>query len=505
MPMTASKSIRRLIRDWSAAILGLAAIAAAAGYFGARERGVKGYRLTLTAGSPVGVRHQIAARLAAVARGSRLGIDLVPTAGSDEAIDRVEAGAVDLALIQGGMRQRGRSHVRQVATLYVEPMHLLVRGPLRDSVTHSLAGLKGKRLNLGELGSGTHALALDVLAFAGLRPDSAGKPGDYVATTLSYADLEGADRPEALPDAIFMVSTLPSKVARHLVDRHGYRLVPLPFAEALALDGLLWGAGSSGPDRVDRLHVEEAAIPAYTYGINPGEPAERVRTLGTRLLMVAHERVDPGAIGPLIDAVYGSRFAQVAKPPLAAGLLELPPEFPPHRGMVAYLERTKPLIAGDMIDLLEKELSIAGVALGGAFCLLQWGKRWYRRRRDRGIEAYLLRAMDIEGRALRLESAAAPGLGDLLRLQADLSALKGETLRRFADGELDGEELLTGFLLYVNDARDYLNRLILHERDNLEDQAQVQGRPASEAWIDALRNSGGAPAGSDPDADGLGV
>ena len=503
--MPASKSIRRLVRDWSAAILGLAALAAAAGYFGAREWGLKRHRLTLTAGSPLGVRHQIAGRLAAEARGSRIGMTLVPTAGSDEAIDRVEAGAIDLALVQGGMRQRGRSHVRQVATLYVEPMHLLVKGPLRDAVTHGLAGLKGKVVNLGEVGSGTHALALDVLAFAGLRPGPGGTGGDYVAATLSYAELEATTRTEILPDAIFLVSTLPSRVARHLVDRHGYRLVPLPFAEALALDGLLWGDGASARDRVDRLHVEEAAIPAFTYGINPGEPAERVRTLGTRLLMVANERVDPGAIGPLIDAVYGSRFAQYARPPLAPALLELPMEFPPHRGTVAYLERTKPLIAGDMIDLLEKELSIAAVALGGAFCLLQWAKRWYRRRRDRGLEAYLLRAMEIEGRALRLESAAAPGLGDLLRLQAELSGLKVETLRKFADGEVDGEELLTGFLLYVNDARDYLNRLILHERDHLEDQAQVQGRPASEAWIDALNASGGAPAGADGDPDGLGV
>ena len=106
---------------------------------------------------------------------------------------------------------------------------------------------------------------------------------------------------------------------------------------------------------------------------------------------------------------------------------------------------------------------------------------------------------------MRLESAAAPGLADLLGLQAELSGLKVETLRKFADGEVDGEELLTGFLLYVNDARDYLNRLILHERDNLEDQAQVQGRPASEAWIEALNASGGAPADADGDADGLGV
>ena len=499
--MPPRKSIRRLIRDWSPALLGLAALAIIAGYFGSRDWKLGTYRLKLTAGSSLGVRHQIAERLAAEAAGGRVRVEVVPTAGSDEAIDRVESGAIDVALVQGGMRQRGRTHVRQVATLYVEPLHLLVKAPLRDEVARNLAALKGRSVNLGEVGSGTHALAVDVLAFAGLRPVRGREAGDYRPWTLSYVELERAGRAEELPDAIFMVSTLPSRVARHLVDRHGYRLVPLPFAEALALDGLLWGAGDGPSSRVDRHHVEEAAIPAFTYGINPGEPAERIRTLGLRLILVAHERAAPGAIAPLIEAAYGPRFARVARPPLTTALLDLPTEFPPHRAMVDYLGRNKPLIAGDMIDLLEKELSIAGVALGGAFCLLQWLKRWYRRRRDRGLEAYLLRAMEIEGRALRLESAAAPGLGELLGLQAELSGLKGETLRKFAEGEVDGEELLTGFLLYVNDARDYLNRLILHERDNLEALAQVQGRPASEAWIDALRASGGAPA----DTDGLGV
>ena len=35
---------------------------------------------------------------------------------------------------------------------------------------------------------------------------------------------------------------------------------------------------------------------------------------------------------------------------------------------------------------------------------------------------------------------------------------------------------MSGFISHVNDARNYLNRLILHERDNLEDQAVKERR-----------------------------
>jgi hypothetical protein len=73
-----------------------------------------------------------------------------------------------------------------------------------------------------------------------------------------------------------------------------------------------------------------------------------------------------------------------------------------------------------------------------------------------------------------------------LRLQEDLSRIKGEALERFADGEIDGEELMSGFLAHASDARDFLMRLILHRRDDLEDHARAQRRPAEALWKEAV-------------------
>jgi hypothetical protein len=47
-------------------------------------------------------------------------------------------------------------------------------------------------------------------------------------------------------------------------------------------------------------------------------------------------------------------------------------------------------------------------------------------------------------------------------------------------------ELMSGFLAHASDARDFLMRLILHQRDNLEDQARAQHRPAEVLWNEAV-------------------
>ncbi len=44
---------------------------------------------------------------------------------------------------------------------------------------------------------------------------------------------------------------------------------------------------------------------------------------------------------------------------------------------------------------------------------------------------------------------------------------------------------MSGFLTHVGDARDFLVRLILHVRENVEQEARVQGRPAGVIWAEA--------------------
>ncbi len=445
-------------------------------------------RLTISAGRPQGSRHSMAESLAAEAVRYRVVLKLVETAGSEQALDRVNSRSIDLALVQGGLGVGDRPNVRQVAALHVEPLHLLVKKELAEGVGRSLEALRGKSVNLGEVGSGTHALASDVMRFAGMGADA-----DFHASTLSYDELEHIRDRNALPDALFMVSLLPSRVAKKLVGRHGLRLVALPFGEAYSIDGGTDETAGEATSGVARDHVIEATIPAFTYGVRPAVPPEPVRTLGTRLLLVAHKDVDPEAVSRVLEATFRTPFSQLAHPPLTDTLLESAPEMPLHGGTLLYQERSKPLITGDIIDAIEKELSIAGAVLTAAFFLWQWLRSRYRRLRESGFEHYILKVGEIESRSLALELVARLDLRELLELQSELGRIKSEAIAKFADGELEGEDLMTGFLAHASDARDHLTRLILHERDNLEGQARDENREAAALWMETV----GPPASPD--------
>jgi hypothetical protein len=275
--------------------------------------------------------------------------------------------------------------------------------------------------------------------------------------------------------------------------------VSLPFCEAFVLGALERDQTQrhptgDRPSRIDRRHVYDATIPAFTYEMEPGVPPEAIHTLGTQLLVVARIDTAAGAIRRLLEVIFNSPFAQVLQPPLDAKQLESPPELPWHDSTTEFVRRNSPLIAGDVIDLVEKEVSILGVLAGGLFCLTQWMRRRFRRRRERSFEAYILRVAQVERRALDLSRAPALDLAALLLLQDDLARIKGEAIERFASGELEGEELMSGFLVHASDARDFLMRLILHERDNLEDHARAQHRPAEVLWNEAVgEGSSGGP------------
>ena len=501
--MASPSLLRSVARDRVALFLMVVLIAAAGWFVFTRSGGHdRPMRLRLSAGRPQGPRHAMAEALADEAR--KLGLDLivVPTAGSEESLDRLDAGQIDVAMIQGGLDLAGRGHLRQVASLHVEPMHLLVKKEILDDCTKSLDALRGRSVSLGEVGSGTRALALSLMRFARMSPGE-----DFRDVSLGYDRLESAPSGsrDRLPDAVFMVSLLPSRVAKTLVARHDYRLVPLPFGEAFSLDGLGADASASASkesgDRIRREDVIDAAIPPFTYGVRPAVPPLAIPTLGARMLMVARDDADADAVARLLEATFAARFANLAHPPLSPKVMELPSSVPPHPGMLLYQERSKPVVAGDVIDALEKELSIAGALVGASFFFWQWLKGRFRRAREVGFEHYILKVAEVERRALTLELAPTLDLPGLLALQDELGRLKSEAIGRFADGDLTGEDLMSGFLAHASDARDHLTRLILHRRDDLERQAREQKRGADTLWREAVGDVPAPPRDDEAPAD----
>jgi TRAP-type uncharacterized transport system substrate-binding protein len=466
--------------QWLAPLAGLGALALAF-YFLFHSPHERTYRLRMTAGNKLGMRHQLAQMLQAEVARQGLDLELRETPGSEEALDEVNNHTLDVALVQGGLKASGRPNVREVLPLHMEALHLLVKKELFDEVSRHLGALEGKRVSLSEVGSGTHSLAVEVLAFAGLQARSADHPGGYVPLALSRQELFAEKDDARLPDALLLVSLLPSPTARYLVTKHGYRLVPLPFGEAFALEGMApeepGSGGEAPPSLVEKGHTYPTLIPAFACSVEPPVPAQPVPTLGTRLLLVAHQDVNPQVVRRLLEAVLESQVAKNGRPPIDAQALDLPPEFPWHEGTMLYRDRNKPVVSGTIMDSAHKGLAIFAAAASGLFVLWQWSKM---RRQLAGVEGftpYIHRVTLIEKQALQLERGQPAGAAQLRALLEELGRLKTEALDRFTEGELGGKELLVGFLAQVADVRACLTRLAVEQEAQSERQAGKEGAP----------------------------
>src|SRR5579863_8242057 len=109
------------------------------------------YRLNMLT-DPEPNRQVFARRIAEEARRRGLVIELSPHVyPSLEALALVNArNPVDLALVLGGVDGPAQfPSVRQVSALGIDPLHVMVRPELYESAAHSLAALRGKRINCG--------------------------------------------------------------------------------------------------------------------------------------------------------------------------------------------------------------------------------------------------------------------------------------------------------------------------------------------------------------------
>lgn len=441
-------------------------------------------RLRLTAGDQSGLRHRLAMEFSREAARTGIQISVAPTDGSEDALTRLSQGEFDIAMVQGGLVIESDSPIRQISALHIEPLHLLVKPELAELILQKgLSQLAGRKVNLGAAGSGTSSLASEVLQFAGLGATSKGGEAKYYANSLRYSELMKTAS-EELPDAVFTVSTLPSPIADFLTDKHQYALVPIKFGEAICLEAFLDLGSETAVGAVDKQHIFATTIPAFTYSVEPASPPQTLETIGTRLLLVAHERIRGDQVKRLLECLYRSNLIKAERPPIDASILELPTEFPMHPGAELYRQRNKPIIAGDAVDYLEKVLAIVATVAGGAFFVGQWYLRTSRRRREASFASYMERVIAIEDESMRNELASQLDLATLIRLQRELAALKSEAVGKFAAGELEGEGLIHGFLALVNDARNQLTRLILHQRENIEEIAATQHHTVEEVWFE---------------------
>lgn len=447
---------------WSILLVGLLAVGLGAYLYFAKSK-ERTYHLTITAGSVAGSRHELAELLRDELTPRSLLLELRGSAGSEQALDWVNSRQVDAALVQGGLDVDNRPNVRQVIALQIEPLHLLVKNELFEEVTKNLSALEGRTVDLGAKGSGTHTLAVDVMEFAGLPIQGPGSPKGCIPKSLSNDQILAANTSQDLPDAIFVVSPLPAKVAAFLVTRHGYRLVPLPFGQAFALKSLARKeAEANDPQRkhVDKRRTFSTTIPAFTYSVNPPVPAADTLSLGNRLLLVAHKDVSPDAVLRLVDAILDSEFSKTLQPPLTTKQMDLAPEFPWHAGSERFIERNQPLVSGEVMEHTQKVAAVLAAIASGLVVLWRWYTEYSRNRRSQAFRDYLNQVAAIEEQALTFERERPADAVILPKLQQQLYQLKRKVLEQYAEGELEGGEFMTTFLGQADHVSALLTRLM---------------------------------------------
>lgn len=440
-------------------------------------------RLRIAAGKEASARFQMVSKLKEQLRKHRIELDVTPSEGSEQSLDWLNDQKIDLALVQGGLKLGARTHVTQLAALQQEPLHVLVKASLKDSIDgKDWTELRGKRVFVDSPSSGTNVLAENLLDFVGLGIDQALHPNSVIVAD-GFANLDDVllASDDALPDAIFHVSMVPSPFVDQLVDKKGYRLVEVPYAKAFSASGSR-ELKESERDELNRSLISECTIPAYTYSVTQKVPDRDLRTIGSRMLLTAHAGESNESVQRLLRAIFDSEVARNTGLDLDAKTFDLPTEYESHPGVEQYRNRNKVLIASDVIDYMENLLAIVATVLGAMFFLYQWYAEHRRSEREGRFAEFMTRVIAIEQSALNTEVSSKLDLGNLIRMQRELANLKAEAVRGFAAGEWHGTHMLNGLLALINDTREQLTRLILHERENIEKSAEAQQVDLDALW-----------------------
>ncbi len=234
----------------------------------------------ISTGNAAGAYHLFAERYRELLARENIKVELRPSAGSIDNLKRLtdDESGVDVALIQGGVATPGQEYnVRSLAAIYYEPLWIFYRNP---GALNLLTQLAGKRIAIGPEGSGTRALAMNVLQASGtLHPDTTLLP----AAGMAAADALIAGRLDA---ALFVVAP-DAPVIQKLLKAKGVRLMSLEHAEALA---------RRFP------YLSTIVLPRGMIDLGNDSPASNIHMVATTAHIVARGDFHPALVAVLLQA-----------------------------------------------------------------------------------------------------------------------------------------------------------------------------------------------------------
>ncbi|MFE3899222.1 TAXI family TRAP transporter solute-binding subunit [Streptomyces sp. NPDC059153] len=262
----------------------------------------------------------------------QVSIRLQTSEGSQQNITRVATGKADFTIattdalatyLRSG--KPGADRLRGCVRLYDDYIQLVVP---RDSKVRKVSDLIGRRVGVGQPGSGVRLVADRLMTAAGL------DPANDVTPVPDGIDTMPKQLENGRLDAFFWSGGLPTSAVQELSDRFAIRLVPL---EAPLIKELQAVGGSA-------RYYRSAVMPADAY--RNAQQGQAVPTVAVANVLVTTDRTDPAMTEAFTRTVIDSRD-RIGREVHAAQLVDLrtaiyTDPLPLHEGAKRYYRSVKP-------------------------------------------------------------------------------------------------------------------------------------------------------------------
>jgi TRAP transporter TAXI family solute receptor len=252
--------------------------------------------IRIATGGADGAYYAFARQYARLLADDGISLEVVPTAGSVENLQLLRSGNVTLALVQGGTASADdRAQLRALGSLFLEPLWVFTREGDR---LERLSELRGKRVAVGAVGSGTNLLAMQLLAANGITDAN---------TTIVHDDAASAGPKLSRDtlDALLQVASPTAPFVRELLRQPAIELFDFERAEAY---GRIFPALTPVVLNEGVLNLERNLPPRDTTAV------------AVAAMLVARDDLTPNLVPAVLDAV--TRVHRTG------GVLEQPRQFP---------------------------------------------------------------------------------------------------------------------------------------------------------------------------------
>jgi uncharacterized protein len=233
--------------------------------------------IKIATGKTTGSYYKYALEYQKILKKENFDLQIIPTVGSVEALSLLERHKVDVAFVQGGTASpKDIKNLNSLCSIYYEPLWIFYKG----ASLQYLYQLKGKRIYIGDVGSGTRALALVLLG-----------ENNINSKNTNFVDIGNTNPKMALKDgkvdAIFSVISPNSSMVQEMLADKEIKLFSFKRAKAY----------SKKLSYLSALTLGEGVI-----NLEKNIPSKDKVLLGTTATLVATKTLHPVLVKLLLKA-----------------------------------------------------------------------------------------------------------------------------------------------------------------------------------------------------------